>query len=240
MREVIEREVAAGAAALGIPVSAEALTAMGRFAEMLAAWNERVNLTAITTPEDVARKHFVDSLSLLRSLGGSDGLQVADIGSGAGFPGLVLAMARPGWRVLLLDALGKRVAFLRQVIEATGLANVEAVHLRAEDAARRPELREHFDVATARAVAGLPVLAEYCLPLVRVGGWFLAMKAREVEEEIAAAMHAITVLGGELESLERFTLPGVGEERAIVRIRKAGRTPGAYPRRSGLPERKPL
>lgn len=240
MREAIEREVAAGAAALGVPVSAEALTAMGRFAEMLAAWNERINLTAITTPEDVARKHFVDSLSLLRSLDESDGLQVVDVGSGAGFPGLVLAMARPGWRVLLLDAMGKRIAFLREAIEATGLANVEAVHLRAEDAGRRPELREGFDVATARAVAGLPVLAEYCLPLVRVGGWFLAMKAREAEEEVAAAEHAIAVLGGEAESVVRFTLPGIGEERAIVRVRKVGTTPGAYPRRPGLPERKPL
>lgn len=240
MREVVEREVAAGLADLGLRVSSEAVAAMGRFAEMLVEWNERVNLTAITAPEDVARKHLVDSLSLLRTLDGAEGLRLVDVGSGAGFPGLVVAMARPGWQVLLLDALDKRVAFLWRAIEVTGARNAVAVHLRAEDAGRKADLRERFDVATARAVAGLPVLAEYCLPLVRVGGRFLAMKAREAEQEVAHAARAIAVLGGEVEDVVRFTLPGTEEERAIVRVRKVAPTPAAYPRRAGVPVKKPL
>ncbi|MCL5676992.1 MAG: 16S rRNA (guanine(527)-N(7))-methyltransferase RsmG [Firmicutes bacterium] len=240
MLESVRGAIERGAAALGVGVSAGALTAMGRFAELLVEWNEQVNLTAITAPEEIARKHFVDSLSVLRAIDDKPGLRLVDVGSGAGFPGLVVAMARPQWRVLLVDALAKRVSFLHQAIAETGLGNVQAVHLRAEEAGRRSELREQFDVATARAVAGLPVLAEYCLPLVRPGGLFLAMKAREVEREMAEATPAVTALGAEYLDVLRFTLPGATEERAIVRIRKTESTPQGYPRRPGLPEKKPL
>jgi len=241
MDSEVERIVVEGAGALGISISGDAVVRLVRYGEMLREWNNRFNLTAITEPAEVARKHFVDSLSLLRvpeSQG--EGVSLVDVGSGAGFPGLPVALARPGWRVVLVDALGKRVEFLRAVALELGAQNVEAVHLRAEDAGRRPDWRERFDLATARAVAHLSVLAEFCLPLVRVGGSFLAMKGPGAAAEVENAAGALQRLGGHARGVDAFSLPGTEEGRAIIRVEKLRATPKEYPRRAGTPERRPL
>ncbi|MHB9144015.1 MAG: 16S rRNA (guanine(527)-N(7))-methyltransferase RsmG [Symbiobacteriia bacterium] len=241
MAEEIQSEIRAGAAALGVSVDPGQAELLGSYATSMLKWNERVNLTAVTEPREVARKHFVDSLSLLRlPVFEVKGAELADVGSGAGFPGLVLAIMRPGLRVTLIDALGKRIAFLEAVITELGLENVKAVHQRAEEAGHDRRFRERFDLVTARAVAPMAVLAEYCLPLARVGGEFVGMKSRAVDEEIAAAGPALAVLGGEVTMVERFELPGGGEERALVRVGKHRPTPDAYPRRAGVPERNPI
>lgn len=241
MNADVDALVRDGAAALGVSVTEETVARLRRYSAMLGEWNERFNLTAITDPAEVAQKHFVDSLSLLRVPEcQGEGVSLVDVGSGAGFPGLVLAMARPSWRVLLLDALGKRVEFLRAVASEVGAENVEAVHVRAEDAARRPEWREGFDVATARAVAHLPVLAEYCLPLVRVGGSFVAMKGPSAAGEVESAGKALLRLGGRVSGVDVLSLPGIEEGRSLVRIVKTKATPAEYPRRAGIPERRPL
>lgn len=241
MNPDVEALVREGAEGLSISVSGEALTRLRRYAAMLTEWNEKFNLTAITDPDEVARKHFVDSLSLLRTPEcQGEGVSLVDVGSGAGFPGLVLAIARPAWRVVLVDALAKRVEFLRAAAAELGAGNVQAAHARAEDAARRPEWRERFDLATARAVAHLPVLAEYCLPLVRVGGSFLAMKGPAIAGEVESAGRALQRLGGRLSGVDSFSLPGTEEGRSIVRVLKVQETPAEYPRRAGTPERRPL
>ena len=239
MADGIGAEIERGAAGLGLEVTSVAAQRLERYAKLLLEWNERMNLTAITEPVEVAVKHFVDSLSLLWVL--DEGVEsVADVGTGAGFPGLVVAIARPDLRVTLIDALGKRLTFLGAVIDALGIGNATLLHARAEEAGRRADLREGFDVVTARAVAHLATLAEYCLPLARVGGEFVAMKARAVDEEVAIAGPAIATLGGEVTTVLRFALPGGREERVLVRVSKLRPTPEAYPRRAGVPERRPI
>jgi 16S rRNA (guanine527-N7)-methyltransferase len=213
---------------------------------LLRTEGEKINLTAILDDEGIAVRHLLDSLSLLpyldRAAAGclpGERPSLVDVGSGAGLPGLLLKIVRPDWSVLLLDSLAKRVRFLQNAVEALHLEVVTARHARAEDAARLPEWRGQFTVATARAVAALPVLCEYCLPFVRTGGLFLAMKG-QADEEIAAAKRAIGLLGGELQGVESFELPGTAMRRAIVVIRKVRPTPEVFPRRSGQPEAKPL
>lgn len=206
--------------------------------DLLVERNRVMNLTAITEPHEVALKHFVDSLMLLSTCDIPQGASLIDVGTGAGFPGMVLAIARPDVRITLLDSLQKRLFFLDDVRDALGLENVQTIHSRAEDGARTA-LREAFDYAVARAVAPLNILCEYCLPYVRVGGSFLAMKGRSADEELAAAMNAVGVLGGELFEKHLFTLGEAGE-RGIVVIRKKSQTPDAYPRKSKAIQKKPL
>ncbi len=208
--------------------------------------NTSFNLTRITGDEDMAVRHVLDSLTLLPYLDKQAGLldssrrpQLIDVGSGAGFPGVPLKLLRSGWSVVLMDALAKRVGFLKDVVDTMGLEAVEPWHGRAEDAGRDPDKRERFDAAVARAVAPLAVLAEYCLPLVRVGGVFLAMKA-SLDDEWPAAKRAITLLGGHMEQLDVFVLPGTEIHRSVCVIRKKKPTPQAYPRRPGLPAKRPL
>jgi 16S rRNA (guanine527-N7)-methyltransferase len=214
------------------------------YGQMLQDWNRRINLTAVADDKGMAIRHFLDSLTLVPILDQLTAahkrpLKLIDVGSGAGFPGLPIKIVRSRTQVLLLDSLNKRIKFLDAVIEALGLAGIATRHARAEDAARQPALRERFDVATARAVASLPVLCEYCLPFVRVGGVFLAMKGQD-EEEIAAADHAIQALGGRLAETSRFNLPGTDMKRTIVTIEKITDTPAVYPRKAGKPEREPI
>lgn len=217
----------------GLPAGAE--QRLLRLAERMLEVNRSMNLTALTTPEAIAYLHFYDSLSLLPLLDAlaapADGaLRLCDVGSGAGFPGLPLKIARPHWEVQLFDALNKRVRYLRETGALLGLDGLDCRHIRAEEAGRMPEFRERFDAVTARAVAALPELAELCLPLVRVGGLFIAMKAAQAEEELAAARTLIARLGGEVEHIERLRLPRVEREHVLIALRKRGATPKSYPR----------
>ncbi len=233
-------ELADAAAAFGLPLTEAQLTQFQRYYELLIAWNEKMNLTAITEPREVAVKHIVDSLSAYDAALFADGMRVIDIGTGAGFPGIPLRIFCPGLRLTLLDSLQKRVGFLREIVSALGLAGVECVHARAEEAARQKPYRERFDVAVSRAVARLAVLAEYALPFVRVGGSFLALKGAKYREELNEAEAAVGLLGGGAAKARPVKLPGLDDARAVIRVEKLRPTPAVYPRKAGTPEKKPL
>ena len=205
------------------------------FSRMLLEKNQVMNLTAITEPRDVAALHLLDSLA---GVAGLEAGTVVDVGTGAGFPGVPLAIARPSVRVTLLDSLGKRVDFLRESCRELGLENVECVHGRAEEFAG--ERRERFDLAVSRAVAALPMLCELCLPLVKVGGAFWAMKSVDTEEEISASKAAIKLLGGHIQTVSDYTIPTTEVVHRVVRIQKIGPTPKKYPRRFALIKKQPL
>ena len=196
-----------------------------------------MNLTAITEPAEAWEKHFLDCAILLQKVQLPLGATCIDVGTGAGFPGMVLALLRPDLQVTLLDSLQKRIGFLEQTAAKLGLANVRCIHARAEDGAKLPELREQFDMATARAVAAMPVLTEYCLPFVKQGGVFAAMKGPSETAEQAET--AAKLLGGEIVGEESYTLPTAGE-RKLIRIRKTAPTPQKYPRRSDKIKKQPL
>lgn len=219
-----------GFAALGIDYTEEMLRQLRQYYTLLSEKNAVMNLTAIQGEEDTARLHFLDCAVLLRFLPLS-GKRAADVGSGAGFPGLVLKILCPDMELASMDSLQKRVAFQREVVAALGLTGVAPLAVRAEEAA---DLRESFDAVTSRAVAGLGMLAELCLPLVRVGGTFAAMKGPAPEEEIAAAAHAVQVLGGGPPRVEKYAVPGTGAVHSLVLIEKTSPTPKKYPRRFSL------
>lgn len=223
----------------GIEVPGNLTDQLCNYGTLLLDWNAHTNLTAIVDPDEVWVKHFADSLSCLRQLP-SGPLRLIDVGSGAGFPGLVLALARPAWQITLLDSARKRVDFLSFVASELGAENVLVLHARAEEKARETGHREAYDAATARGVAELRILAEYCMPYVRVGGRFLAMKGPDAADEVAGCRHAIQVLGGRLTAVDAFELPGSHGARSLVVIEKTDPTPDQYPRRAGVPERKPL
>lgn len=222
----------------GLELDRRQMDRFGLYAEMMVAWNENVNLTAITDDEGIAVKHFVDSLTVLPWV--PKGSTVVDVGTGAGFPGIPFAVVRSDLQVTLLDSLDKRVRFLESVTKGLGLKNVRTQHGRAEDFGRKAGWRENFDVAVARAVAGLPVLLEYCLPFVRIGGLFLAMKGTDMKEEANASGRALQVLGGRIVEIRSFLLPGTDMERNIVVVEKIKPTPKGYPRKSGRPSREPI
>ena len=206
--------------------------------DLLIEWNEKMNLTALTEPHDVALKHFADSLMLFRYCDIENGASVIDVGTGAGFPGMVLKIARPDIRLTLLDSLNKRLIFLETVCNELGLDDVELIHSRAEDGSRT-ELRDRYDIAVSRAVASLNTLCEYDMPYVKVGGRFIAMKGKGSDEELQAAQNAITTLGGELLQKHDFVLGDAGE-RSIIEIKKITETPSQYPRKSKQIKNKPL
>lgn len=210
-----------------------------KYFEMLAEWNEKMNLTAITDESGVALKHFADSLSLLNFVDIPQNSTLADVGTGAGFPGVVLKIARPDIKLTLIDSLNKRLVFLGEVCAQLGI-EAELIHSRAEDGARDEKLRESFDFAVSRAVARMNVLSEYCLPYVKVGGAFCAMKGAQASEEFKESLNAINTLGGKLEKKYFFELPENGGERAIAVVRKVKNTPQKYPRQSGKIKAKAL
>lgn len=232
-----------------VPTLAEPLSAMQQqqllnYARLLREWNEKLNLTAILDDEGIAVRHFQDSLTLVPAIRAYQQshpglLHLADVGTGAGFPGLVLKIACPEVEVVLIDALNKRLKFLDAVIAELGLTGIHTVHARAEDAGRMKNLREQFDLVVARAVAALPVLAEYCLPLVRKNGQFIAMKA-QAEDEIASAQKALATLGGAKPRAQTFLLPGTDMQRTLIAVDKVRPTPPAYPRKAGKVEQNPL
>ena len=231
MREILAR----GLPALGVAL--DRLPLLEKFSSLLLERNQVMNLTAITDPEQVAVLHFLDSLCLL-PLADWAGKTVVDVGTGAGFPGMPLAMAVPEASVTLLDSLGKRVAFLEECRAALGLENVRCVHARAEEFAAGE--RESFDLAVSRAVAALPTLCELCLPLVKVGGRFLAMKSSGTGEEIASSERAIALLGGKLAAVEDYTIPTSQIVHRVVDIQKVSPTPKKYPRRFAQIKKQPL
>lgn len=213
---------------------------LDRYGDLLLDWNQRMNLTAITQPEEVAVKHFLDSALLLSHCPAlPSSLSLIDVGTGAGFPGIVLAVLRPDWKITLLDSLQKRVNFLETVCRELGLNQVVCLHSRAEEGGQNPALRERFDAATARAVANLPLLCEYCLPFVKKEGWFLPMKGADPQEEGRRAKQALDLLGGSLASIEEYTLPD-GSKRSVFQIRKVRQTPKQYPRNPGKIKKSPL
>ena len=225
---------------LGVRLSAAQLEALARYEQELLAWNERFNLTAIRTPQEVRTKHFLDSLTCLLALRDAPPERLIDIGTGAGFPGLPLKVIYPKMQLTLVESVGKKTEFCRHVVRTLGLSGVEVVQERAEVLGQAAEHREKYDWAVARAVAILPVLAEYLLPLVRVGGGMLAMKGESGPAEAHKAEHAMRLLGGHLRQLLPVTLPGVVEERYLVVVDKIAATPQGYPRRVGVPAKKPL
>lgn len=235
MRRIIE----AGAGHFRLRLTEAQLDAFGRYAEILIEWNRRLNLTRIIEPDEIAVKHFLDSLSIYPALPPDTG-RIIDVGSGAGFPGLPLKIALPHLRLTLLEATGKKTAFLRHAVETLGLAEVEILTARAEEAGHLAEHREQYDVALARAVAALPVLAEYTLPLVRVGGLVVAQKGQQPAAEIETARPALRILGGEIRRVLPVDLPGLTDARHLVLIAKKQATPSRYPRRPGLPAKRPL
>lgn len=204
--------------------------------------NEHVNLTRITEEDEVYLKHFYDSLTplLLVPEVFTEGAKVCDVGAGAGFPSLPIKILRPDLRLTIVDSLGKRLKFLQELLDKLEISGVELVHGRAEDVGQNPAYREQFDLVTARAVARMSVLSEYCLPLAKTGGKFVALKGQKAASELADAKKALDTLGGKVSFSQEFTLAGTEEERTIVVVDKVKKTPAKYPRQAGTPNRKPL
>ena len=232
---------------LNIELSKDQIDAFLKYYELLIDWNKKINLTAITEFEDVCLKHFVDSMSIVNAFSSFDeaqeflrGKTLIDVGTGAGFPGVCLKILFPELNITLMDSLDKRIKFLNEVIKELSLKKITTVHARVEDAAKDAKYRESFDFATARAVASLPVLSEYCLPFVKVGGYFLPYKSEKVLEEISISSNALCILGGKIESEHSFSLPDSDLQRTILFIRKENKTPDKYPRKAGTPLKAPL
>nr|WP_246608407.1 16S rRNA (guanine(527)-N(7))-methyltransferase RsmG [Paenibacillus agaridevorans] len=224
----------------GVSISSRQLEQFEAYLEMLVDWNERMNLTGITERDAVYEKHFFDSISLSFFVNMNEIKTIADIGSGAGFPSVPLKICFPHLKVVIVDSLNKRISFLKALAERLELQDVECVHGRAEDIARLPLYRDQFDLATARAVARLNVLNEFCLPFVRPGGKFAAMKGAKSQEEMKEAGFSLKELKGKLIGEHGMLLPNEGSERHIVVIQKTGTTPQKYPRKAGTPLKQPL
>lgn len=208
--------------------------------EMLTEKNKVMNLTAITSLEDVLKKHFVDSLSLVKVCDLEGDISLLDVGTGAGFPGIPLKIVFPNLKITLLDSLNKRILFLREVIDRLEMDGMEAIHGRAEDFAKPDLLREQFDLCVSRAVANLSILSEYCLPYVKIGGSFISYKSEKVPEEIDQAENSIKILGGKIINQTGFTLPSSDIYRNLITIRKCNNTPRQYPRKAGTASKNPL
>lgn len=223
---------------LGVELDNKQKEKFYNYMKLLLRWNENINLTAITEPKEVLQKHFIDSLTIMPYIQKDD--KVIDVGTGAGFPGIPLKIAKENIEVTLLDALNKRLNFLNEVINKLELSNIETLHLRAEEAGKNKDLREKFDISVSRAVAPLTVLVEYLLPLVKVNGKCICMKGSNIEEEIKNSKKAIKILGGKIETIEEFTLPDSEIKRNIIIIRKVITTPNKYPRKPGTPSKEPI
>lgn len=211
-----------------------------KYYELLIEWNKRMNLTGITEFQDVIQKHFLDSLSLVKAIPDLNNQKILDLGTGAGFPGIPLKIALPELKIVLMDSLNKRINFLNEAISVLGLKNINAIHGRAEEMARKKEYRQEFDICVSRAVANLSSLSEYCIPFVALKGMFVSYKSAEADEEIENARKAIFILGGEIENVIKFKLPDSDMGRSFVCIRKVKGTPKVYPRKAGTPVKNPI
>ncbi len=225
---------------LDIALSGEQIDKFYKYFQLLIEKNKVMNLTAITEPYDVIEKHFIDSLSIVKAISLEKIQTVLDLGTGAGFPGIPLKIAFPQLNITLVDSLNKRIKFLNEVIEELDLEQIEAIHARAEDIAKKEQYREQYDLCVSRAVANLSTLSEYCVPFVHIGGLFAAYKGENVDEEMHGVKKALDVLGADIESIEQFRLPGSDIERKMVVVRKVRKTPKKYPRKAGLPSKEPL
>ena len=221
-----------------IEINEEQIKSFEKYMNLLLEWNEKINLTAITQPDEVKLKHFVDSLTVLKYINDDD--KVIDIGTGAGFPGIPLKIMNENTKITLLHSINKRINFLNMVIETLNLRNIQAIHGRAEEIARNKLYREKYDVAVSRAVANLSTLTEYMLPFVKVGGKCICMKGANVNEELERAQNAIKELGGEIERVDNFYLSDNDNERNIIVIKKVKETNPKYPRKAGTPSKEPL
>ena len=235
-----EELLKAGAASIGVDLTDKQIEQFIKYYEILVEWNSFMNLTGITEYEEVIQKHFVDSLALCKAIDVNGAESLIDIGTGAGFPGIPLKIAYPHLKVTLLDSLQKRIKFLNEVVSQLGLENVETIHGRAEDFAKPSMKRETFDLCVSRAVANLASLSEYCLPYVKVGGYFIPYKSGKVEEELEESKKAVFLLGGKIEEEVKFMLPNSDISRSLIKIKKIGATPKKYPRKSGLATKEPI
>jgi 16S rRNA (guanine527-N7)-methyltransferase len=241
--------LADGAERMGISLSDDQLSLYQAYYETLIEWNQRVNLTRITDYEEVQTKHFLDSLSCLgvikRVWGvpakrGEVGVQTIDVGTGGGFPGVALKIASPALHLTLLEARGKKVEFLQTLVERLGLEDVVIINARAEVVGQNPVYRERYDLTLARALAGMATLAELTLPLVRIGGLVIAQKGENPAAEVESALKAIDTLGGQVQEIVPIVIPGLDSARHLVILKKAFATPAKYPRRPGIPTKRPL
>jgi len=210
------------------------------FYNILIEWNKKMNLTAITDFEEVVEKHFIDSISIHQFYPLNRSLSVLDMGTGAGFPGIPLKIIFPELQIVLVDSLKKRVSFLEEIIDRLQLKNIKAIHSRAEDLAGDAAYRENFDLTVSRAVANLSLLCEYCIPFVKRGGNFISYKSNQIEDELKEAEKAIRILGGSIKEVQKFHLSGTEAGRSFIIIDKIGKTPVHYPRRAGIPSKKPI
>lgn len=207
------------------------------YKDLLQEWNEKINLTAITDDEGILLKHFIDSLTILKYI--EDNTSVIDVGTGAGFPGVPIKIANDSVKLTLLDSLNKRINFLEEVLLKNDVHDVNCVHSRAEDAGKTDFYREKYDIAVARAVANMSTLLELCLPFVKVGGVFICMKGNNIDE-VKESKKALDILGGEIEKIDNFVIPGTDIERNIIVVRKIRKTPAQYPRKAGTPAKQPI
>lgn len=237
----MQQTLYSGAQQFNLSLTETQLSAFEQYGQELIAWNKKINLTRIVEPEEIAVKHFLDSLSVCQALPDlSPGFSIIDVGSGAGFPGLPLKIALPDIRLTLLESTGKKTAFLQHIVNTLNLTGVTVLTARAEEAGQQPTHREQYDIAVARAVSALPTLAEYILPLVKVGGLVIVQKGQPPAEEVKAATSALEILGGKLYEILPVTVPGLNAERHLLVISKDKSTPKQYPRRPGLPAKKPI
>ena len=223
---------------LGVRFFVEQQEQFFEYMKLLIKWNERMNLTAITDPDEIILKHFIDSITILKEI--KDDSKLVDVGTGAGFPGIPLSIMNPTLKITLVDSLNKRLIFLQEVVKELKLKNVEIIHARAEELGQNKEYRESFDVATSRAVANLSTLSEYLIPLVKINGKVISMKASGAQNEINEAGKAIKVLGGMIEKIEEFNLPQTDIGRTIIVIKKEKETSRKYPRKAGIPSKEPI
>ena len=223
---------------ININLTEEQIDKFYKYMKLLLEWNEKINLTAITDENEIVLKHFVDSLTSLKYIKEND--NIIDVGTGAGFPGIPIAIMMPNTKITLLDSLNKRINFLNEVIKELNLKNVETIHSRSEDCGKDILYREKYDISIARAVANLSTLSEYLLPFVKIDGKMICMKGSEVEEELNNSKYAIKELGGEISLQDEFCLPDTDIKRNIIVIKKIKYTPKLYPRKAGLPSKEPL
>lgn len=233
-----EEEMSKKSKILGVRFSVEQIEQFYKYMNLLIEWDEKMNLTAITEPKEIILKHFIDSITILKYI--DDNSKLVDVGTGAGFPGVPLSIMNPTLKITLVDSLNKRLIFLQEVVKELNLKNIEIVHARAEEFGQNKNYREKFDIATSRAVANLATLSEYLVPLVKIDGKIISMKASNAKEEINDAQKAIEVLGGKIEKIEEFDLPESDIGRTIIIIDKNKCTPAIYPRKAGTPAKEPI